>query len=146
MFSNFLFRIRQYLYDNRRSLIRIALTLAAILMAVFLIFAAVEKIQSARYEKRVQALEKQFQDKSAESAAAQARADALKVERDAKAAQVKELQKRAEVAEQALQSIRNVNVTLKGNYETARDTPMPFTPISVIDACIQLAELGRPCQ
>src|SRR5262245_34034617 len=112
MLSNFLFRIAQYVRENRQRLIKALFIAAAALIIALLIYYGVERIQRAKYGKRVQALEKQFQDADAKAKAAQARADAKEEEIHAKEAELQDLEVRAMAAENALRSIRNVNVTL----------------------------------
>lgn len=147
MLSNFLFRVRQWAYENRARLIRILLTVAAILALVFLIFAAVEKIQSWRYEKRVQALEKQFNDADAKAKAAEARAAKLEFEIDARKAELKDLQLRADAADAALKTAQGKTKILKEVYENTRIVPVPFTPISCPDACTEIERLvGYSCK
>lgn len=146
LLANFARRLADWINQNRLRLVKLLLILAAAVLVVFLIYLGVEKFQRWQYEKRVQALEKQYQDRDADAKAAEARAHAKEEEIQAKEVELQNLEIRATAAENALRAIRNVNVNLKGDYEKARTDPVPFTPISIPDACIRLAELGHPCQ
>jgi uncharacterized protein HemX len=147
MWSNFLFRVRQWAWENRARLIRFALILAAILLAVLLIFAAVEKIQSWQYEKRVQALEKQRRDAEDRAAAAEARKAELEKEMAAETARGEELKKQAKTLDAALKAAQGKTKILKETYETVRYVPIdPATPVSVESACRELAAIGYECK
>jgi Tfp pilus assembly protein PilN len=146
MFNNFLYRVAQYLHDNRARLIRVALILAAILLAVFLIFAGVERWKERQYQKRLQSLDQQFQQSDADAKAAQARADAKQEEIDILKAEHKQLEARAAAAENAVQQTRTVVVPLKEKYEEARNTPVDTTDPACADVCRELADLGHPCR
>lgn len=145
--ENFLFRVRQWVYDNRRSLIRITLVVAAIVIAVFLIFAGVERIKEWKYEKRVRALEQQFHDAETRAREAEGRAVRLGYEIEARKAELAELQARADAADAALKTAQGKTKILKEQYETVRYVNVPAdTPVSVESACRELAAIGYECK
>jgi len=146
MLRNFLFRIEQYARENRARLIKWLLRLTATLIALLLIVAGVERFKQWRYEKHVQALDQQIRDADARVEKLEAENADLKGEIAAKKAEARDLEIRAKAAESALESIRNVNVTLKGDYEKARSVPVAPADTSVASVCAQLARLDHPCR
>jgi cell division protein FtsB len=146
MLRNFLFRIEQYARENRARLIKWLLRLTATLIALLLIVAGVERFKQWRYEKHVQALDQQIRDADARVEKLEAENADLKGEIVAKKAEARDLEIRAKAAESALESIRNVNVTLKGDYEKARSVPVAPADTSVASVCAQLARLDHPCR
>jgi chromosome segregation ATPase len=116
-------------------------------MAAFLLIrAGVEKWQRSRYEKRIQTLESQFREADAKAKEAEALAAAFASAIEAKQAELRELEIRAQAAETALRTTRTIVVPLKETYEKARNTPVVNTSVSCADVCKELAGLGHPCQ
>jgi hypothetical protein len=146
MLSNFLFRVAQYARENRARIVKALVIAAAVIVAVLLIVAGVERWKQWRYEKRVQALEQQFRDADAKAKDAQQRADAKQREIDAKQSELQFWEARAQAADNALRNAKQKVVTLKETYETIRYTPMPGDPVSCADACSKLAAIGYPCK
>jgi hypothetical protein len=147
MLRNFLFRIGQWAHDNRARLIRIGLILAAILAAVILIFAGVNRWKDRQYQNRIQTLEQDRQAADARSKQSQAAADEFQRLYEEEKARGREIEKRAAALDVALQTARDRTVTLKEAYETIRYLPIdPATPASVAAACTELAGLGYPCK
>lgn len=143
---NFLYRIEQWERDNRAKIIKVLAVASAALFVAYLIFAGVERLQRARYERRVNALEQQFRDADAKAKDAEARADAKAKEIDAKQAELQFLEARADAAEKRVSQTRARVVTLKETYENIRYVPMPAGPVSCADACAELAAVGYACR
>jgi uncharacterized protein HemX len=144
--SNFGRRIADLIKQNRARLIKLALIVAAILAATIALYLSIEKIQSWRYEKRVQALEKQYQAADARAKELEAQAEATRQAIDSKQAEVQFLEARAQDAEKKLQQVRTIVLPLKETYEQARNTPVAAADTSCADVCAELARLGHPCQ
>lgn len=145
--KNFLLHVGEWARNNRRSLIRIALIVTAILVAVFLVFAGVERWQNAKYEKRVQALTQQFKDADARAKEHEARAEQLEYEIEARKAELADLQARADAADAALKNAQGKTKILKEAYETIRYVPIDSaTPVSVESACAELAGVQHYCK
>lgn len=145
--NNFLFRVRQWARDNRRSLIRIGAILLMALIVAALLFVAVARWKDRQYQKRVQTLEKQFADAEGRAKEHEARANLLGYEIDARKAELADLQAKADNAEALLKSARAKTITLKEAYETIRYVDVPAdAPVSVADACRELAAVEHPCK
>jgi uncharacterized protein HemX len=144
--ANFIRNLARYFSDNRARIIKAFLIAAAVIAAILLIVAGVERWQKARYETRVQALESQAQAADANAREAEQQANAIAHLLEAKQTELLELETRADAAETALQNTRRYVAPLKEAYEQARTAPMPATPISCADACTELAGLGYPCK
>lgn len=146
MLNNFLIRIGDALSRNRRTVIKWLLIAAAAMLILAVVYYGVEQLQRSRYEKKVQALEKQFQDAKAEAKAAEDRADAIQVAIETKYEELRHVRIRAAETETLLRNAKTNVVTLKEVYEEIRNNPMPTVDISCADACRQLAAVGYPCQ
>lgn len=146
MLSDFLYRVADYFHRNRARLIKWLLIAAAALLAVSLIHYGVEKWQRAKYEKRVNALERQFQKADAEAKAAEAKAHALADEIAVKETELRDLEARAASAEKAVRKTRTVYIPLKETYEKARNNPVVAADTTCADACAELARLGYECK
>src|SRR5688572_30026162 len=145
--SNFGRRIADYLYQNRARLLRALVAATAALIIVALIFIGISRWKQWQYEKRVNALEKQFRDADAKAKAAETRADALKVEMGVREAELRNLEAQAQTLDAALKTARGRTITLKEAYETIRYVDVPAdVPVSVADACRDLAAVNYRCQ
>lgn len=146
--SNFGRTLADWVRRNRGLLIR-WFSIAAVSLAVLIaVVRAVEEIRHARYEKRVQALEKQFQEASAKATAAQARADDLGFKFQAKEAEAQHWQSLARAADEKMAKTGVRLVTLKETYENTRNAPLPVSlaDASCADACRELSRLGYDCK
>jgi|SRR5882672_3085843 len=139
-------RLSAYFGGTGAKLIKIGAAMVAALLVFFAIRAGVEKWQAGKYEKHVQAMEQQVKDAEAKAQEAEQQASAIERILDAKQSELRDLQARADAAETNLRNARRSVTPLKEAYENTRNAPVSFTPISVADACIQLAELGHACQ
>ena len=146
MLSDFLTHLKDYIHNNRRRLAKILFYLALIVGAALLLYGIVDEYQKAKYEKRVNALEEQFQTAEAKAHAHEQAADALKTALDLKQSELQFLEARAAAAEKRVQQTRTVYVQAKENYDEIRNAPLPSTPVSCADLCKQLSELGYKCQ
>jgi Tfp pilus assembly protein PilN len=146
MLNNFLYRVAQYLHDNRARLIRIALILAAILLAVFLIFTGVARWKDWQYQTTIKDLDARFQQRDADAKAGQARADGLQIEIDALKAENKKREAQAKVLESALDEARKAVRPLKEKYEEIRNSPVVPVDVDCADLCARLAVLGYACK
>jgi flagellar biosynthesis/type III secretory pathway M-ring protein FliF/YscJ len=146
MLSNFLFRVRQYLGDNRARFIKWAIILAAAVLAIILIYGLVESVIKARYERRVQAYELELRDARERAKEAEARKAVIEAAIETKNAEIDKLEEMAALADKRLAQTRTIYLPLKEKYEEIRNTPVPDTPVSCTDVCAQLAELGYKCQ
>lgn len=140
--NNFLFRVRQWARENRASLIKWLLILLAVIVGALLIYYGVERFHAWRFEKKVEALDKRYQQKDAEIKAAEAVINALKTEIAAKDALLEELDRQAGAAQKVVERTRTEYVYLKGEYEKTRDNPLPAAPVSCADLRAELAALG----
>lgn len=131
---------------QRRTVLTFLLVAAAAVLALWLMRLGVERWQHARYEKRIEALETQIREADAKAKDAEARAKAAAEAAEAKEVELRDLRLRADAAESNLQTTRQKVVPLKEAYDRARNTPVPTTPVSVSEACRELAAAGYPCQ
>lgn len=144
--SNFLYRLGQWARENRAGLIR-AIVIAAAAFALFFVgWYGVEEIQRRSYERGVAAKDKQFREADARARKHQANADALKVEIEAKDAKIAKLEKDSTAAKVVYERTKTVYVSLKDEYEKARDNPDVPADTTVADACTELAAIGHPCR
>jgi uncharacterized protein HemX len=147
MLSDFLFRVRQWVWENRARLVRVLLILAAILVAVFLIFSGIGWVKDRQYQNRIQTLEQDRQAADARSKQSQAAADEFQRLYEEEKARGREIEKRAELADAALQAAQGKTKILKEAYETIRYVDVsPDTPVSVADACRDLAAVQYSCK
>lgn len=147
MFSNFIYRVGQWLRDNRARVIRVLLILAAILIAVFLIFAGVGYLKDQQYAKRIQTLETDIERANERANEAEGRAALMEYEIEMRKAELEKLQAIADAADAALLKAQGKTKILREQYETIRYVPIPAdTPVSVESACAELAGLGYRCQ
>ena len=146
LIRNFLYRVGQYARENRARLIKWLLIAGTVVLLFFLGRYGVERIQQWSYEKGIQARDQQYREADARVKKLEAENANLKGEIQAKKAEARELEIRAAAAESALESIRTVNVTLKGDYEKARSIPVAPADTSIAGTCAQLARLEHPCR
>lgn len=146
MLNNFLFRVKQFAYENRTRLIKWALILVAITLGAWLIYRGVEAIHNARYERKIRAFDAEFKAAETKAKDAEARADVIQRALEIKYAQQHELELRAQIAETKLKNTRASVVIEKENYETIRYLPLPATPVSCASACAELAAVNYKCQ
>lgn len=147
MLRNFLYRAGEYLHRNRARLIKWLLIAAAATLIIALIYYGVERWQRGKHEKRIDILEQQFRDAETKAQAAETRAAAAALAIEAKYAELRNLETRANAAEAALWKTRRAVAPLKENYDQARTAPMPTAPVSCADACAELERLtGYRCQ
>lgn len=144
--NNFLFRVGQWARQNRTRLVRLILIVAAALILAGLIYYSVERFHAWRYEKAVEAKDKEFRAAETKINAAEAVITALKVEIAAKDALIEELDKQANAAQRVVEKTRTVYVSLKDEYEKTRDNPNVPADISNCGACAELARAGHPCK
>jgi hypothetical protein len=147
MINDFLFRVRQYAYDNRAKLIRALLIAIGAIIFAALIWYGAEYVASGRLARKIAALEALERDASARAKEAEAEAETLKNAIEAKYAQIRAIQEQAARAETALMLARRNVEPLRKTYEQARsniaDIPADTT---CADACKALAAVGFPCQ
>lgn len=146
LLSNFLRRLGDFLHQNRARVIKWLLILAAVLIGAWLIYYGVERFHAWRYEKAVEAKDREFRAAEAKINAAEAVINALKVEIAAKDALIEELDKQANAAQKVVEKTRTVYVSLKDEYEKTRDNPNVPADISNCGACAELARAGHPCK
>ena len=144
--KNFGRRVADWLSQNRARLTKWLIIAGALVLVYGLICLGVERLARARYEKRVQALDRQFRDADQKAKDAEARADIINRTIEAKQTELQFVQARADAAEKTLRETRTVIIPLKKHYEDIRNTPMPVTPVSCADACAELAAIGFPCR
>src|SRR5262245_44316410 len=146
MIRNFLYRARDYIKQNRRRLIKAAVIIIALLITFLIVRALVERVQKARYEKRVEALEAQIGEANDRAREAERQAETLKAAIDDKYAQIRDLESRAKAAERNLRQTREIVAPLKETYEETRTNPDVPVDTTCADACKALAGLGHPCR
>ena len=144
--NNFLYRVRDWIGQNRVRLIKYLLIIAAVIASALLIYYAFERYNAWRYEKNVQALDRRFRDAEDKAKAAEALINALKVEIGAKDALIAELDKQAAASQRVVERTRTEYVFLKGVYEKTRDNPDVPVDISDCNACAELARAGHACK
>lgn len=144
--SNFFRRVGDWIGQNRARVIKWLVILAACLVVAGLIYHGVERWHKWRYEKAVQALEKQFQDADARAKAAEARANLIAEKIEAKEAEIRTLEAYAEKADAALLNARRNVAPLKVIYETIRTAPDLPACVSYADACKELSAAGFACK
>lgn len=140
--NNFLYRVRDWVTQNRSRLIKYLLILAAVIVAAWLMSYAFERYHAWRYEKSVEALDKRFQDADAEAKSHKALADALKIELELKDAKIVELGKQASAAKVIHERTKTVYLTQKEEYEQIRNNPLPVATVTCADLRAELAGLG----
>jgi len=149
--SNFLRRIGDFLIEYRDRILKWALIAVSALLALILIYGAIENIVSSRSYKRINELEQQYRDAEARAKDFQAQADVMKAALDLKYAEISKLKEQAAAADAALARTRAQVAPLKERYEEARNTQIDNTlpaaaDLSCADLCLRLAELGHPCR
>src|SRR5262245_20093451 len=130
LISNFCRRVADYVSQNKARLGKLIFILALIVGAALLLYGVVYSIQTARYEKRVNALDQQFKDAEAKAKEAEAKADAIARQLDAKQSELQFLEAQAKDADRRLQQTRTVYLPLKERYEETRIAPLPAAPVS----------------
>ena len=146
MLSDFLTHLKDYIHNNRARLAKILFYLALIVAAALLIYAVVDEIQRAKYERRVNQLDQQFKEAEAKAQAHEQAAEALKNALQIKEVEYARLEAEGHAADKRMVQTRTVYVQAKENYEQVRATPIPSGPVSCADVCAELERLGYPCR
>lgn len=119
--------------------------LCAALLALSAFFGVAQWAKARRHEKRVEAIESKIFQAEQASAAAQGRAAENARQALAIDARLSEVAIRAEAAQRALDATRKITVSVKGNYDQIRNSPIRTDPVDVRDVCAKLAALGIRC-
>lgn len=145
--SNFVHKVARYLRESRPLILKAVLLVVLALFILLAIRGIVEYVQKAKYEKRIDALEREYGTADARAKEMEQQAELLKRALELKYEQLEAIQRRAETAETNLRNARRSVTPLKEAYEETRNNinAVP-ADTTCADACRELSAAGYACK